>query len=72
MGGGGGVGWWVKKTLPISFVGGGVLAAVRWSPCERTGPIRDEVAAHCENIVVDRFGCPLAFLGVPWRLGCTL
>ena len=69
--GGGGV-WWVKNTRPISFGGGAVLAAVRWSPCERTGPIRDEVAAHCENIVVDRFGCPLAFLGVPWRLGCTL
>ena len=62
----------MKRTLPISFVGFGVLAAVRWSPCERTGPIRHEVAAHCENIVVDRFGCPLAFLGVPWRLGCTL
>ena len=62
----------MKNTRPISFGGGAVLAAVRGSPCERTGPIRDEVAAHCENTVVDRFGCPLAFLGVPWRLGCTL
>ena len=49
-----------------------MLAAVLWSPCERTGPIRDEGAAHLENTVVDRFGCLLALLGVPWRLGSTL